>query len=95
MVDEKSLPNLSPGVNFDPGKETADMRNQTREKRDTPVPQRMSQAMKLPGMETGIGKKDLPGILGCRIVLKYRLHVLFDVADKPHNCYPSSTRATA
>jgi hypothetical protein len=93
MVNKKTIPNLSPGVNFDPGKETADVRNQAREKRDTPVPEGMSQAMKLTGMKARIDKKDLPSIPGCRVVLKDRLYIPPDAPDKLHNTKKSKTKS--
>jgi hypothetical protein len=95
MVDKKTITYLSPGVDFNPGKKAADVRNQAREKGDTPVPESMSQAVKLTGMKARVGKKDLPGISSCRVVLKDSLYVLPDVPDEPHNPYPFSTRATA
>jgi hypothetical protein len=95
MVDEKAIPYLSPGMNFDSGKKTAYVRNQARKKRDTPVPESMSQAVELPGMKAWVGEKDLPGISGCRVMPKDRLYIAPDIPDAPHNSYPSSTRATA
>jgi hypothetical protein len=98
---KKPSPNLSPGVNFNSGEKTADVRNQAREKRDTPVPEGMGQAMTLPGMEAGVDKKDLPSIPGCRVMLKDRLYIPPDAPDKLHQLLPlenhvsSSTRATA
>jgi hypothetical protein len=94
VVDEKAFPDISPGVDFNPGAETADMRNQAREKRYMPVPQGMSQAVELPGMKAGIGKKYLTDISGCRVMLEDRLYIPPDAPDKLH-FVSSSTRATA
>jgi hypothetical protein len=94
MVDEKAFSDISPGVDFNACAETADMRNQTRKERHMPVPQRMSQAVKLPGMKAGISKKDFTDISGCRVVLKDRLYITSNAPDKLH-LVSSSTRATA
>jgi hypothetical protein len=94
MVNEKAFPDFSPRVDFNAGKETADVRNQARKKRYMPVPQGVSQAVKLPGMKAGIDEKDLPGIPSCRVVLKDRLYIPPDAPDKLHRV-SSSTRATA
>jgi hypothetical protein len=94
VVDEKAFADISPGVYFDTGKEAADVRNQAREKRYMPVPQCMSQTVKLPGVKAGIGEKDLTDISSSRVMLKDRLYIPPDAPDKIHGV-SSSSRATA
>jgi hypothetical protein len=87
VVDEKSLPYLSPGVYFNSGEKTAQMRNKTREKGDMPVPQSVRQAMKLSRVKPGVGEKDFPGIFSCRVVLVDRLYISSDAPDKIHKIF--------
>jgi hypothetical protein len=98
MVNEKTVSNLSPGVDFNAGEKPADVRNQAREERYTPVPQGMSQTVKLAGMEAGVSEKDFTDIPRRRVMLKNGLQVSPDAPDKLHRVFPflvSSTKATA
>jgi hypothetical protein len=47
-----------------------------------PVPQGVGQAVKLAGVEAGIGEQDFQGADGCRVVLEASLNVSLDVPDE-------------
>jgi len=84
MVNEKPFSNLSPGVDFDPGEEATHMRNQPREKGDMPIPQSMSQAVKLSSVEARVNENNFPCISNRRVMLKNRPYILLNISNKPH-----------
>jgi hypothetical protein len=82
MINKKAFSDLGTGMDFNPCKKTADMRNKPGEKGNMPVPQSMSQTMELAGMKAGIDKNDLKDVLHCRVTVKGCLNIISDIFNK-------------
>src|SRR5258706_16073839 len=77
MVDEKAAPYLRAGVDFDTGKEAAEMRCQEREPPQPCMPQIVGETGHEQCMKTRVAGDDFPSIECCRIALEYDGYLFF------------------
>jgi hypothetical protein len=84
VVDEESLANLSPGVNLDAGKESADISYQPSRALKTSLVQAVGYPMVLTGMKTGIGEEYYQATGGGWIPLQGSSNISFYTGNKRH-----------
>ena len=95
MVDKKPLSDSCSRVDLNSSEEAGDMGHQSRQDGNMPIPEGMLHAMELASIETGIDKNNLPGISGCRVMLKSSPYVPSNTLQKSHfKLRPSWTKAT-
>jgi len=78
VVDKEPTPDLRARVYLDAGQESGELRDDTREERDTGVVELMGEAMEQNGMETRITKEDLQGAFGRWIFPKDGIYLFPD-----------------
>jgi hypothetical protein len=83
MIDEKAAPDLRAGMDFDTGKEAAEMRRQAREPSQPCTPQIVRKAVHQQCMKTRVAGDDFPSIARCRIALEYNRYLFFKTSK--HN----------
>jgi hypothetical protein len=87
VVYKKATSNFGTGVNFDACKKTADMGNETGRETAMMPPEKMGQAMRPQGLQTGIATDDLEHAPGRRVFFKDRSDVFSECPEK-HFCPP-------
>ena len=79
VVDEKTPADGGAGMNFDAGQKAADMRHQSPQPAQVPMPQPIRDAVNAQRMEPRIAGDNLPGRARSRIAIEYAGDVFADV----------------
>lgn len=78
VVNEKTPPDCSAGVDFNPGQEAGDLRQKTGQNRDAGFIEPMRKPVKQNGVKAGITKKDLKDAGGRRVLAEDGLDLFPD-----------------